>query len=101
MGHKLKVPGPSERHTSRVYKQGLTDEEAFMEAAFNLSYGTIEWLECAAHFFHVRFLRNEHDILWTASKRMDLRRFASLPDDDEELDNEYGDMKEPLKHIVL
>jgi len=79
----------------------MTDEESFMEAAFNLSYHTIEWLECAAHFFHVRFLRNEHDILWTASKRMDLRRFASLPDDDEELDNEYGDMKEPLKQIFL
>jgi hypothetical protein len=79
----------------------MTDEEAFMEAAFDLSYDIADWLECAAHFFHVRFLRDEHEILWTASQCMDLRRFASLPDDDEELDNEYDYMKEPLKQILL
>ncbi len=30
MGHKLVVPGPSERHIGRVYREGMTDEEAFM-----------------------------------------------------------------------
>ena len=55
MGHKLVVPGPSERPTGRVYKEGMTDEEAFMEAAFDLSYDIANLLECAAHFFHVRF----------------------------------------------
>ena len=38
MGHKFIVPGPSERHTDRVYRKGMTDEEAFMEAAFDFSY---------------------------------------------------------------
>jgi len=101
VGHKLVVPGPSDRYTGRVYMEGMTDEEAFMEAAFDLNYDIAEWLECAAHFFHVRFLRDEHEILWTTSKCMDLRRFASLPDDDKELDNEYDDIKEPLKQILL
>ena len=51
MGHKLVVPGPSERHTSRVYREGMKDEEAFMEAVFDLSYDIADWLECSAHFF--------------------------------------------------
>jgi hypothetical protein len=68
MGHKLNVPRPSERHTGRVYRGKMTDEEAFMEAAFDLNYDIAGWLECAAHFFHVRFLRDEHNMLWTASK---------------------------------
>ena len=51
MGHKLDVPGPSERYTSRVYREDMTDEEAFMEAAFDLNYDIADWLECAAHFF--------------------------------------------------
>jgi hypothetical protein len=98
MGHKLIVPGPSERHTSRVNKEGMTDEEAFTEAAFDLTYDIADSLECATHFFLVRFLRDEHDILWTTSNCMDLRRFASLYDDDDESrDDEYDDMKEPLK----
>ena len=67
--------------------EGMTDEDAFMEAAFELSYDIADWLECAAHVFHCRFLRDEHEILWTTSKCMVLRRFASLPDDDDELDN--------------
>ncbi len=56
--------------------EGLTDEEEFVESAFDLSHDVAEWLECAAHFFHVRLIRDEHDILWTASKCVDLRRFA-------------------------
>jgi hypothetical protein len=80
-----------------VYKEGVTDEEAFMEAAFDLGYDIADSLECATHFFLVRFLRDEHNILWTTSNCMDLRRFASLPDEDESGDYEYDDMKEPLK----
>ena len=38
MGHTLYVPGISERNTGRVYMEGMTDEEPFMEAAFDLSY---------------------------------------------------------------
>ena len=38
MGHKLYVTGPSERHTDKVYMQGMTDEEVFMEAAFDINY---------------------------------------------------------------
>ena len=38
MGHTFIVPGPSERHTGKVYREGVTDEEAFMEVAFDLSY---------------------------------------------------------------
>ena len=72
-----------------------------MEAAFDLNYDIADWLECAAHFFHVRFLRDEHNILWSASKCMDLRLFATLPDDDEEHDDEFDDMKEPLRQILL
>jgi hypothetical protein len=36
--------------------EGATDEFAHLEATFDLSYGVAKWLECAAHFFHVRFL---------------------------------------------
>ena len=71
-----------------------------MEAAFDLSYDIADWLECAAHFFHVRFLRDEHDILWTASKCMDLRRFAELPELDQSNDA-CEDIKEPLKQVLL
>jgi len=81
----------------------MTDEEAFMEAAFDLSYDIADWLiECAAHFFHVRFLRDKHDVLWIASKCMDLRRFAPLPRlDESEDDDAYEDMKEPFKQILV
>ncbi len=47
---------------------------------------------------HVRFLRDEHDILWTASKCLDLRRFATTLDGHEE--DALEDMKEPLKQIL-
>ena len=47
MGQDLKVPDSDRR-------EGISDEEAFIEAAFDLSYDVANWLECAAHFFQVR-----------------------------------------------
>jgi hypothetical protein len=44
MGQELKVPEADRR-------EGITDEEAYVETAFNLSYDVANWLECAAHFF--------------------------------------------------
>ena len=35
-------------------RDGITDEEAYVEAAFDLSYDIANWLECGAHFFQVR-----------------------------------------------
>ncbi len=49
MGHKLVVPGPFKRHPGMVYRQGVTDEEACMETAFDLNYDISDWLECAAN----------------------------------------------------
>jgi hypothetical protein len=91
MGQALVVPD-DER------SEGATDEEAFLEEAFNLSYDIAHWLECAAHFFHVRLIRDEHDILWTASKCLDLRRFAQMPTAQDP--NDYSDIYEPLKEIL-
>ena len=47
MGQGLKVPEADPR-------EGITDEQAYVEAAFDLSYDVAIWLECAAHFFQVR-----------------------------------------------
>ncbi len=47
MGQKLKVPEADRR-------DGITDEEAYVEAAFDLSHDIANWLECGAHFFQVR-----------------------------------------------
>jgi hypothetical protein len=44
MGHKLNVPGSLERHEGREYRAGMTDEKAFTEAAFYMSYGVANWL---------------------------------------------------------
>ncbi len=60
--------------------EGATSEFAHLEATFDLSYDVSLWLECAAHFFQVRFLRDKNQILATAAKCMDLRRFAPLTD---------------------
>jgi hypothetical protein len=49
MGQDLKVPEVDRR-------EGITDEESFVEAAFDLSYDIAKWLECAAHFFQVILL---------------------------------------------
>jgi hypothetical protein len=77
MDLQLKVPEVDRR-------DGITDKEAYVEVAFDLSYDIANWLQCAFHFFHVRFLRDEHNILWTASKCLDLRRFAPAPRHEEE-----------------
>ena len=90
MGQELKVPDEDRR-------EGITDEEAFVDVAFDLSYDIANWLQCAIHFFHVRFLRDEHDILWTASKCLDLRRFAQAHGQEED---DIEDIYEPLKHIL-
>ena len=91
MGQELKVPEDDRR-------DGITDEEAYIEAAFDMSYDIAKWLQCASHFLHVRFLRYEHDIMWTASKCLELRCFAPAPRREED---DLEDIKEPLKHILL
>jgi len=94
MGQALTVP-EEER------AEGATDEFAHLEATFDLSYDVAKWLECAIHFFHVRFLRDEHGMLATAQRCLDLRRFAPLTGHgDEHDDDNYEDIKEPLE-IVL
>ena len=40
---------------SEDISKGATDEEAYMEATFDLSYDIASWLECDVYFFHVRF----------------------------------------------
>ncbi len=47
MGQELKVPEADRR-------EGITHEEVYVEAAFDMSYDAANWLECAAHFFEVR-----------------------------------------------
>ena len=81
--------------------EGATDEFAQFEATFDLSYDVVKWCECAAHFFHVRFLRDEHGMLNIASKCLDLRRFTALTGHQTEFhpDN-YEDIKEPLEVIL-
>jgi hypothetical protein len=80
----------------------MTDEESFMEAAFDLGYDIANCLECAEHFFLVHFLRDENDILWTASKCIYLLWFAKLPTLGESQDDDaYEDKKEPLKQLLL
>jgi hypothetical protein len=84
MGQELVVP-------VECRTKGVSEEDTLLEAAFDLSYDIAHWLECAAHFFHVRLIRDEHDILWTAAQCLDLRRFAQMPgeDDDEGYENIY------------
>ena len=42
-------------------------------------------------------MNDEHEMMWTASKCLDLRRFAPAPGHEEE---ESEDIYEPLKHIL-
>ncbi len=80
----------------------MSDDKAFIKAAFDLSYAIADLLECEAHSFHVIFLRDEHDMLWTTSKCMVLGRFAPLHGLDKSLDDDaYEDTKEQLKQILL
>ncbi len=72
-----------------------------MEATFDLSYDVAKWLECAAHFFNVRFLRDEHGMLHIASKCLDIRRFTALIAHATEFrPDTYEDIKEPLEIIL-
>jgi hypothetical protein len=61
LGKRLTQPDEDRR-------EGATNVEAYVDAVFNPSYDIAHWLECAAHFFHVHFIRDKHNILWTASK---------------------------------
>ena len=74
MGQKLLVP-------DECRTEGVTEQDTLLEADFDLNYDIAHWLECAAHFFHVGLIRDEHDILWTVTKCLDLRRFAQMPGD--------------------
>ncbi len=49
MGQDRKVPDADRR-------EGIVDEEAYVEADFDLSYDIASWLECMSHFLQVRFL---------------------------------------------
>jgi len=44
-------------------RDGITDEEAYFEVVFDLSYDIASLLQCASNFFYIRFLRDEHEIL--------------------------------------
>jgi hypothetical protein len=92
MGQELIVP-------EECRAEGVSKEDTLLEAAFDLSYDIAHWLECAAHFFHVRLIRDEHDILWTASKCLDLRRFAQMPGEHE--DEGYEDIYDPLEDLWI
>ena len=69
MGPSLKVP--KEERVERA-----TNELSHLEATFDLSYDVANWLNSATHLFQVQFVRDEHEILWTAGKCLDLRLFA-------------------------
>ena len=90
MGQVLTVPSANRC-------EEIVDKDAYVEAAFDLSYDIANWLQCASHFCHVRFLRDKYDIMWTASKCLDLRRFATNFGHEEDA---LEDMKEPLKQIL-
>ncbi len=93
MGQQLVVPIDDRN-------EGLTYEEAYVEACFVLSCDIAYWLECVAHFFLVRFLRDEHDILYTASKCLDLRLFTVVNVHEQE-HTDYENIYEPLKQILV
>ncbi len=48
MGQELKVPEADRR-------EEISDEEPFVEAAFDLSYDIANWIKRVADFFQVRF----------------------------------------------
>ena len=61
MGQELSVP-------EECRTKGVLEEDTLLEVAFDLSYDIAHWLDYTSHFFHVRLSRDEHDMLWTASK---------------------------------
>jgi len=77
--------------------KGVSAGEILLEAAFDLSYDIAHWLECAAHFFHVRLIHDEHHMLWSVNKCLDLRRYALMPGEPD--DQGYEEIYEPLKSI--
>jgi len=77
----------------------VSKEDTLLEVAFGLCYGIAHRLECAAQFFHVRLILDEHDILWTASKWLDLRRLAQMPIEPDDQGNE--DIYDPLEDIWI
>jgi hypothetical protein len=58
--------------------EGVTDQEAYAKADSNLSYNIAHSLDCIAQFFHVRLIRGEHGILWTAIKCLHSRSFTQM-----------------------
>ena len=78
-------------------KDRIAGITSFEEAAFD--YDVADWLECAARFFHVRFLRDEHQMLWTAKNCMDLRRSAPLCGQ-EDMEQIYEPLKATLRWMT-
>ena len=94
MGQALKV---SEEERA----EGATDAFAHLEATFDLSYDVARWLDSATRYFHVRFVRDKHEIVWTVGKCFDLRLFASVIERNDHLyDPNYDDIYEPLNEIL-
>ena len=75
--------------------QGVTDQESYVEIAFDLTCDIAHWLGGVVHFFHVRLIRDENDILWITSNCFVLRRFAQMPGDQD--DEGFEDIYEPLE----
>ena len=95
LGMKLVVPEDDRQ-------EGKTKEELYMEAAFDLNYDIGEWLECVAHFFSLRFLKDEHEIIWIASNCMDLMLFATVNYDDDAHQQAFIEgIYAPLQQILL
>jgi hypothetical protein len=57
MGQELKEPEDDRR-------DGITDEEAYVETIFDQGYDFANLPQFAAHFFHVRFLRKTSIIFY-------------------------------------
>jgi hypothetical protein len=89
-----KLYGPGSKVPDVDRREETGDEEAYVEVVFDLSYDITNWLHCASHFFQVRFLRDERNIMWTASNCLDLRRFATTHVHEEDEFQDY--IKEPL-----
>ncbi len=94
MDQDLKVP-------AEECAEGATDEFAHLEATFDLSYDVANWMDSTSHFFLARFMRDEHEVLWTAGKCLDFRLFASVTGRSDHLyEPNYDDIYEPLTEIL-
>ncbi len=56
-------------------------------------------MEYATHFLNVCLIQDEHEILWIASKCLDLRWFEQIPGEHD--DEGYEDSEEPLEQIWI